>query len=111
MSAYGALWAGVPHRPSLPLCAQGAAGGGGSPGLVVPQKPSAPSLTQVVALSSTRSPFVAVTVAGPRSGSAGVAWPLASVVACRPSPRTVAPAEGTIVVVPVLMSVWDSVTV
>src|SRR4051812_23493284 len=89
----------------------GGTGVPGSPGFDEPQKPSDPSLTQVTALSSTRVPLVAVMVTGPRSAGTSAACPPASVVAWAPPPETVAPADGTIVVTPVLMSVCDSVTV
>ena len=39
----------MPHSPSSPLCTQGGTGGAGSPGFVVPQNPSLPSLTHVTA--------------------------------------------------------------
>src|SRR6478735_7577898 len=66
---------------------------------------------QLGALSSTRLPFDAVTVIGPRLVGNSVACPWPSVVACAPPPLTAVPADGTMVVVPVLMSVCDSVTV
>src|SRR3954454_17292642 len=83
----------------------------GSPGLDEPQKLSDPSLTHLTSLSSTRVPLVAVMVTGPRSASVSAACPSPPVVTCSPPAETVAPADGTIVVTPVPMSVWDSVTV
>src|SRR3954463_14167235 len=75
----------------------GAGAGAGRPGTVVPQKPSAPSVTHTAASSRTEPPLVAVSVTGPRSASVSCAVPSAPVVAVAPPPLTVAPADGVAV--------------
>ena len=75
----------------------GAGGGAGSPGVTVPQKPSAPSVTHTAVRSGARLPLVATSVWGPRWVSVTCARPSASVVA----PPTLAPCEGANDVVPV----------